>query len=91
MQQRFPSEEADIPDSTFTQNVERAFEEVGIDPAKMAGANLSASEIAEIAGRIASIRDRDIAKRRSAVPDQPQDVPRLRCNCSQTDAFLKGN
>ena len=50
---------------------------IGIDPAKIAGANFAAGEVAEIASGVAGVGDGDIAERRSAARDEAQHIPRF--------------
>src|SRR5690348_13311587 len=81
MEQRLASEKADIADIALMQNVQRAPEPVGGNPAQVGPRDLAQGEIAEIALGIARVGHRYIADRRTPTANQPQHVKAFGRNC----------
>jgi hypothetical protein len=69
VEERLATEEADVADVASAQDVQGAAELVGVDPAKIAGADFAAGEVAEVARGVAGVGYGDIAERGSAAGD----------------------
>jgi hypothetical protein len=77
MKQRLAALEGQIAHAAAVQDVERPAVFVEIHVGAMGDVTLVIGKVAEIAGRVADVGDRDVADRRSAMAHQPRHVERL--------------
>jgi len=84
MEKGLSAEETQVANAAAMQNLERLRESVSINPAQAVALYFAIGKIAEIAGRVASIGDSNIAKSRTTATDEPQHIRPFGQPCRQS-------
>ena len=81
MKERLATKEADVTDTASVQNLKGRIETRRVYPPQVLMKDFAIRKVAEIAGRIAGIRDSNIAQGGATVTKKPQQIPRFGSRC----------
>jgi len=87
MEQRLPTEEADVTNVAGVEDVESGSELPGIDPSQIGPGYFAPGEITEITGSVARVGHRDITEAWTSMAKQPHRIPELGTTATHAPSF----